>query len=222
MLAAALAIRTVAPNLIPVFEFGGTGAHLEKLPRAVGESRTFTGGLVASGICDIMETAARGYIDYGFLGGAQIDMYGNLNSSVIGDYDRPKARLPGPGGANDVGSLCWVTIVIIPHDKRHFVRKVDFITTPGYIDGPEARTRSGLPAGTGPFRVISTLGTMGFDKSTGRMKLIRLHPDVTVDQVLENTGFELLVADELEHNPPPTEQELQLLRKQIDPEHYYI
>jgi glutaconate CoA-transferase subunit B len=222
MLAAALAIRTVAPNLIPVFEFGGTGAHLEKLPRAVGESRTFLGGLVASGICDIMETAARGYIDYGFLGGAQIDMYGNLNSSVIGDYARPKARLPGPGGANDVGSLCWVTIAIIPHDKRHFVRQVDFITTPGYIDGPGARVRSGLPRGTGPIRVISTLGTMGFDKATARMKLMALHPGVTVDQVLENTGFELLVAEPLERNAPPSDLELRLLREEIDPEHYYI
>jgi glutaconate CoA-transferase, subunit B len=222
MLAAALAIRTVAPNLIPVFEFGGTGARLEKLPRAVGESRTFIGGLVASGICDVMETAARGYIDYGFLGGAQIDMYGNLNSSVIGEYARPKARLPGPGGGNDVGSLCWVLIAIIPHDKRHFVPRVDFITTPGYIDGPEARVRSGLPRGTGPTRVISTLGTMGFDKTTARMKLIALHPGVTVEQVLESTGFELLVEDPLQRNAPPTELELRTLREEIDPEHYYI
>lgn len=222
MLAAALAMRTVAPNLIPIFEFGGTGARLEKLPRAVGESRTFKGGLAASGICDIMETAARGYVDYGFLGGAQIDMYGNLNSSVIGDYAHPKARLPGPGGANDVGSLCWATIVIIPHDKRHFVQHVDFITTPGYIDGPDARVRSGLPRGTGPIRVISTLGSMGFDKETARMQLIALHPDVTVEQVMDNTGFELLLTDPLANNAPPSDLELKLLRQDIDPEHYYI
>lgn len=222
MLAAALAIRTVAPNLIPVFEFGGTGARLEKLPRAVGEDRTFRGGLAASGICDIMETATRGFIDYGFLGGAQIDMYGNLNSSVIGDYARPKARLPGPGGANDVGSLCWATVAIVPHDRRHFVPRVDFVTTPGYIDGPGARERAGLPAHTGPIRVISTLGTMGFDRVTARMKLIALHPEVSVKQVVDNTGFDLLVADELAHNAPPTERELRLLREQIDPEHYYI
>lgn len=222
MLAASLAMRTIAPNLIPVFEFGGTGARLEKLPRAVGEARTFERGIAASGICDIMETATRGFIDYGFLGGAQIDMYGNINSSVIGDYYHPKARLPGPGGACDVGSLCWVTIAMIPHDQRHFVPRVDFITTPGYIDGPDARERAGLPEHSGPFRVITTLGTMGFDKETARMKLLALNPRVTVDQVKENTGFELLIADELIDNAPPTERELKILREQVDPEHYYI
>jgi glutaconate CoA-transferase, subunit B len=222
MLAAALAMRTVAPNLIPVFEFGGTGARLEQLPRAVGEGRTFEGGLAASGICDIMETATRGFIDYGFIGGAQIDMYGNINSSVIGDYQRPKARLPGPGGANEVGSLCWVTVAIMPHDRRHFVPRVDFITTPGYLDGSGARERAGLPARTGPIRVISTLATLGFDPTTKRMQLLALHPGVTLEQVLENTGFELLVADTVGQNAPPTESELRLLREEIDPEHYYI
>jgi glutaconate CoA-transferase, subunit B len=222
MLAAALAMRTVAPNLIPVFEFGGMGACLDKLPRAVGGSRTFERGLAASGLCDIMETAARGFIDYGFIGGAQIDPYGNINSSVIGNYTRPKVRLPGSGGGNDVGSLCWFTIALVPHDKRHFVPRVDFITTPGYIDGPAARVRAGLPAHTGPFRVISTLGTMGFDKATARMQLLALHPGVTIEQVIENTGFELLIADELAQNPAPTENELRLLREEIDREHLYI
>ncbi len=222
MLAAALAMRTTTPNLIPVFEFGGTGARLEKLPRAVGESRTFEHGVAASGICDIMETATRGFIDYGFLGGAQIDMYGNINSSVIGEYHRPKARLPGPGGACDVGSLCWATIVMVPHDRRHFVPRVDFITTPGYLDGRDARVRAGLPQRTGPFRAITTLGTMGFDEKTARMKLIALNPGVTVEQVQENTGFELLIADQLKQNASPTEQELNILREQVDPERYYI
>lgn len=222
MLAAALAMRTHAPNLIPIFEFGGTGARLEKLPRAVGESRTFLGGLAASGICDTMETAARGFIDYGFLGGAQIDQYGNLNSSVIGDYDVPRVRLPGPGGANDVGSLCWVTIAMLPHDKRHFVPRVDFITTPGFIDGVGARERAGLPRRTGPIRVISTLATLGFDRATARMMVLALHPGVTLDEVRDNTAFDLLVADELGQNPPPTDLELRLLRQEIDPEHYYI
>ncbi len=112
MLAASLAQRRQAPNLVPIFEFGGTGAILEDLPMAVGEARTFHKALAASGICDIMETATRGFIDYGFLGGAQIDPYGNLNSTVIGQHHPPKVRLPGSGGANDVGSLCWQTISI--------------------------------------------------------------------------------------------------------------
>ena len=222
MLAASLAQRLYAPDLIAVFEFGGTGALLEDLPMAVGEARTFHKAVSASGICDIMETAQRGFIDYGFLGGAQIDPYGNLNSTVIGDYAAPKVRLPGSGGGNDVGSLCWQTIALMRHDTIRFVPQVDFVTTPGYLSGPGAREAAGLPAGTGPLAVISTLATMGFDPQTCRMRLDALHPGVTVDQVLENTGFELLLADEVRHNDPPTAQELETLRTQIDPDRLYI
>lgn len=106
MLAASLAQRMHAPNLVTIFEFGGTGAILEQLPIAVGGQATFHRAIAASGICDIIETAQRGFIEYGFLGGAQIDPYGNLNSTVIGDYHKPKVRLPGSGGGNDVGSHC--------------------------------------------------------------------------------------------------------------------
>ena len=218
MLAAMLATKTVAPSLVPVFEFGGTGAILEKLPRAVGESRTFHKGLVASGICDTMETAQRGFIDYGFLGGAQIDGYGNLNSTTIGDHDHPKARLPGSGGGNDVGSLCWMTVAIMQHDKRRFVPKVDFVTTPGYLSGPGAREAAGLPRGSGPINVVSTLALMDYDRDTRRMRLVATHPGVTVEEVVANTGFELLIADHVGGNAPPSVQELRLLREEIDPE----
>ncbi|GAB4407607.1 MAG: CoA-transferase subunit beta [Anaerolineales bacterium] len=222
MLAAALAQKLHAPNLVTVFEFGGTGAILEELPLAVGEERTFHRALSATGICDTMETAQRGFIEYGFLGGAQIDPYGNLNSTVIGDHARPKARLPGSGGANDVGSHCWRTIAIMQHDARRFVPKVDFITTPGYLTGPGAREAAGLPPGTGPYRVVSSLALMGFDDETKRMKLLAVHPGVTVEQVIQNTGFELLLADRIEETPPPTDEELRLLREEIDPHHLYI
>ncbi len=222
MLAAALAQKLHAPNLVTVFEFGGTGAILEELPLAVGEERTFHRALSATGICDTMETAQRGFIEYGFLGGAQIDPYGNLNSTVIGDHARPKARLPGSGGANDVGSHCWRTIAIMQHDARRFVPKVDFITTPGYLTGPGAREAAGLPPGTGPYRVVSSLALMGFDDTTKRMKLLAIHPGVTVEQVIQNTGFELLLADPIEETPPPTAEELRLLREEIDPHHLYI
>ncbi len=222
MLAAALAQKLHAPNLVTVFEFGGTGAILEELPLAVGEERTFHRALSATGICDTMETAQRGFIEYGFLGGAQIDPYGNLNSTVIGDHARPKARLPGSGGANDVGSHCWRTIAIMQHDARRFVPKVDFITTPGYLTGPGAREAAGLPPGTGPYRVVSSLALMGFDDATKRMKLLAVHPGVTVEQVIQNTGFELLLADRIEETPPPTAEELRLLREEIDPHHLYI
>jgi glutaconate CoA-transferase subunit B len=222
MLAASLAQRLYAPNLVAVFEFGGTGAILEELPLAVGEERTFHRAISASGICETMETAQRGFIEYGFLGGAQIDPYGNLNSTVIGNHDRPKARLPGSGGANDVGSHCWRTIAIMQHDSRRFVPKVDFITTPGYLTGPGAREAAGLPPGTGPYRVVSSLALMGFDDATKRMRLLAVHPGLTVEHVLQNTGFELLMEDEIEQTPPPTAEELRVLREEIDPTHLYI
>lgn len=222
MLAAALAQKRHAPNLISIFEFGGTGAVLEDLPLAVGERRTFHRALAASGITDIVETAQRGFVDYGFLGGAQIDPYGNLNSTVIGDHDNPKVRLPGSGGGNDVGSHCWQTIAIMRHDKRRFVEKVDFITTPGYLTGPNAREEAGLPPGTGPYRVVTTLAVMGYHPESKRMMLLATQPGISVDAVLENTGFKLLVADEVVENPPPSEDELRILREEVDKEKFYI
>jgi glutaconate CoA-transferase subunit B len=222
MLAASLAQKLHAPNLVPVFEFGGTGGSLEDLPLAVGEARTFYRAAAASGICDIMETAQRGFIEYGFLGGAQIDPYGNLNSTVIGDHDHPKVRLPGSGGGNDVGSLCWRTIAIMRHDKRRFVPQVDFLTTPGFLTGPGAREAVGLPRGTGPHRVVSSLALMGFDEQSKRMKLLALNPGVELEQVTENTGFELLLADDVGRNEPPSAQELRILRDEVDPNKLYI
>jgi glutaconate CoA-transferase subunit B len=222
MLAASLAQRRQAPNLIAVFEFGGTGAILEDLPMAVGEARTFHKALAASGICDIMETATRGFIDYGFLGGAQIDPYGNLNSTVIGPHRSPKVRLPGSGGGNDVGSLCWRTIAILRHSRRTFVPQVDFITTPGYLTGPGAREEAGLPPGTGPLYVVSTLALMGFDDDTRRMKLLATQPGVTVDQVLAETSFDLIVPGEVGVSEAPTAEELRILREEVDRQRLYI
>ena len=221
MLAASLAQKMQAPNLVPIFEFGGTGAILEKLPLAVGDMRTYNKGIAASGICDIMETSQRGFVEFGFLGGAQIDCYGNLNSTVIGDHKNPKVRLPGSGGGNDVGSSCWRTIAIMIHDKRRFVEKIDFLTTPGFLTGPGAREEAGLPKDTGPYRVVTNLCIMGYDDESKKMKLLSVNPGVTVEQVVDNTGFELLVADEVGSNGHPTEKELRILREDIDPDGLY-
>ena len=222
MLAGALAQKLHAPNLVSIFEFGGTGAVLDDLPLAVGERRSFHKAVAASGILDIVETAQRGFVEYGFLGGAQIDPYGNLNSTVIGDYANPKVRLPGSGGGNDVGSACWRTIAIMRHDKRRFVEKADFITTPGYLTGPGAREAAGLPPGTGPYRVVSNLAVMGYHPETKRMMLLSTQPGITVDAVVENTGFKLLIADEVQQNPPPTSKELRVLREEVDKDKFYI
>jgi len=223
MLAAALAKRTHAPNLVAIFEFGGTGASLKRLPLGVGDSRTFHKAVAASGICDIMETAQRGFIEYGFLGGAQIDMFGNLNTTVIGPYWPPKVRLPGSGGANEVGSFSWKTIIIMrQHDTKRFVPKVDFLTTPGYLTGPGARAAIGLPPDTGPYRVVTNLALLDFEPESKRMRLIATHPGVTVEQVKQNTGFELLIAEKVTVNKPPTKRQLRILREQIDPDRLYI
>jgi glutaconate CoA-transferase subunit B len=222
MVAASLAQKLHAPDLMTVFEFGGTGAELDPLPTAVGGRRTFHRAVAASGICDIIETAQRGFIEYGFLGGAQIDPYGNLNSTVIGEYKKPKVRLPGSGGGNDVGSHCWKTIAIMLHDKMRFVEKVDFVTTPGYLSGPGARETAGLPANTGPFRVVTSLAILGYHPETKRMMLLATQPGVAIDQVVENTGFELVITDEVEQNPPPSEEELRILREEVDRDRLYI
>ena len=222
MLAAALAQKMHAPNLVAVFEFGGTGAILEQLPMAVGEENTFHRALAASGICDVIETAQRGFIEYGFLGGAQIDKFGNLNTTVIGDYYHPTVRLPGSGGGNDVGSHCWKTIAIMRQDRRKFVDKLDFMTTPGYITGPGAREAAGLPPGTGPYRVVSNLAILNYHPDTKRMMLFATQPGITVDEVVQNTGFELVISDQLNENPPPTEEELKILRNEVDKDRLYI
>ena len=222
MLAAMLASKTTAPNIVPVFEFGGTGAIMEELPIAVGGARIWHKGISALGICDTMETAQRGFIDYGFLGGAQIDPYGNLNSITIGEHDHPKARLPGSGGGNDVGSHCWQTVAIMQHDARRFVPKTDCLTTPGYLTGPGAREAAGLPKGTGPAYVVSTLALMDFDPATKRMRLKATHPGVSVEDVVAATGFELLLPKQVDVTESPSVEELHLLREEIDPEKLYI
>jgi glutaconate CoA-transferase, subunit B len=222
MLAASLAQRMHAPDLIAIFEFGGTGAILEDLPLAVGGQCTFHRALSASGILDVIEAAQRGFVEYGFLGGAQIDPFGNLNSTVIGDHTKPKVRLPGSGGANDVGSSCWKTIAIMRHDKRRFIEKVDFVTTPGYLGGPGEREKAGLARGSGPYRVVTNLAVLGYDPECLRMMLLATQPNVTVQEVIENTGFELLIAPQIEKNPPPSADELRILREEVDKNRLYI
>ncbi len=222
MIAASLAQKMHAPNLVAFFEFGGVGAILDDLPIAVGERRSFHRAVAATGLAEMVETAQRGFIEYGFIGGAQIDPYGNLNSTVIGDHDHPKVRLPGSGGGNDVGSHCWRTIAIMPHDQRRFVEKVDFITTPGYLSGPGAREAAGLPRDTGPYRVVTSLAVLGFHPESKRMMLLATQPGVTINDVVDNTGFELLMADEIEEYPPPTDEELRILREDVDKDKLYI
>ncbi|MHA1284461.1 MAG: CoA-transferase subunit beta [Promethearchaeota archaeon] len=217
--AAMFAQQTHAPNLLIVFEAGGVAPQLPTLPISVGDSRTIHKALMCTTLIDIMDMMRRGYIDYAFLGGAQIDKYGNLNSTMIGDdYEKPKVRFPGSGGANDFGSLAWETLIIMDrHSPRRFVEKVDFITTPGYLAGPGAREEWGLSPNTGPSRVITDLCLFDFHPETKIMRLIALHPGVSVEDVKEATGFEFEIADKIETNEPPTEEDLRILHEVIDP-----
>jgi len=205
-----------------VFEAGGLAPLLPLMPISVGDSRTVYRALMATSMCDILEACQRGMVDYTFLGGAQIDAYGNLNSTVIGDYGRPRVRFPGSGGANDFASLCWRTLVMTQHDRRRFVERLDFLTSPGYLTGPGAREAAGLPAGSGPYKVITDLAVMGFDERSKRMQVESLHPGVSFEQVQENTGFELLKGAAIGQTKPPRSEELRILREEVDPHRYII
>jgi glutaconate CoA-transferase subunit B len=220
LLAATLAQRLHAPGLTILFEGGTIGAFVEpgKLPPSTNEQRCTRRANMVLGSTDVLLLLQRGYVDIGFMGGAQIDQYGNLNSSFIGDSQRPASRLPGTGGGNDIASLTQM-IVAMKHEKRRFVKSVDFVTSPGFLRGDSSRADAGLIAG-GMYRVVTDLGMLGFDEGSKRMKLLALHPGVTLDEVQQNTGFELLIASELPVTDPPTENELAVLRH-LDPERLY-
>jgi acyl CoA:acetate/3-ketoacid CoA transferase beta subunit len=216
MIASMLAQRTHAPGLLIIFEAGGVGPHIPVLPISVGDSRTFHQAVAASSMHDVMSMAQAGHLDYGFLGAAQIDPRGNINTTVIGDHDHPTVRLPGSGGANDVGSFCHRTIIIMRQDRRKFAAQLDFLTTPGYLDGPGARERAGLPANTGPYRVITQLGVYDFHDAGKTVRLIAIHPGITVEEIQANSGFPIPISDQLATSPAPTAEEQRLL-KEIDP-----
>ena len=220
LLAATLAQRLHAPGLTILFEGGTIGAFVEpgKLPPSTNEQRCTRRANMVLSSTDVLLLLQRGYVDVGFMGGAQIDQYGNLNSSFIGDPRHLTSRLPGTGGGNDIASLTQM-IVAMKHEKRRFVQTVDFVTSPGFLTGNSSRRDAGLIAG-GMYRVVTDLGMLGFDEGSKRMKLLAVHPGATAEQVQQNTGFELLVAADLDVTDPPTENELAVLRH-LDPDRVY-
>jgi len=220
LLAATLAQRLHAPGLTILFEGGVIGAFVEpgKLPPSTNEQRCTRRANMVLSSTDVLLLLQRGYVDIGFMGGAQIDQYGNLNSSFIGEPERPTTRLPGTGGGNDIASLTQM-IVAMKHEKRRFVNRVDFVTSPGFLSGEESRRAAGLTTG-GMHRVVTDLGIFGFERRSKRMQLVALHPGVTTEQVQSNTGFELLTAPDLAVTDPPGDNELAALRH-LDPERLY-
>ena len=221
MIAAYLAKRTHAPGASLFFESGIIDAFPRELATGVGDFRLMSNCVKTAGLYYALSLLQGGRVDLGFLGAAEIDQYGNVNSTVIGDYFKPQVRLPGSGGANDIASLAKRVVIIVPHQARKFPRRVQYVTTPGYLDGPGARERAGL-RGAGPVRVVTTLAVMGFDAETRRMKLESLHPGVSLDDVRRNTGFEFPVDEPLVETPAPTSEQLRLLREEIDPQGVYI
>jgi len=220
LLAATLAQRLNCPGLTILFEGGVVGAFIEpgKLPPSTNDQRCTKRANMVLGSADVLLLLQRGYVDVGFMGGAQIDQYGNLNSSFIGDPAAPKTRLPGTGGGNDISSLTNM-IVAMKHEKRRFVEHVDFITSPGFIRGRNTRSESGLLAG-GMFRVITELAVFGFDDEMRRMKVLALNPGVSREEVQDNTGFDLIFDDTVAVTEPPTSHELETLRM-LDPERLF-
>ncbi len=216
--AAMLAQKTGSPNLTIMFEAGGIAPLLPEMPISVGDSRTTWKAVMASGMCEIMETACRGMLDYTFLGGAQIDMYGNLNSTRIGDdHQKPKVRFPGSGGANDFGSFAWRMMVMTPQDAKRFVERVSYITTPGWLEGGNSRAKSGLPLNAGPYKIITNMAVMDFEPESKRMRIISINHGYSEKDVLDNCGFELLKAPKISETSPPADEELRILRDEVDP-----
>jgi acyl CoA:acetate/3-ketoacid CoA transferase beta subunit len=218
MIAAMLAQKTHAPNLLIMFEAGGIGPLLPELPVSVGESTTYYKGVAASSMHEVMSLCQAGYADYAFLGAAQVDIHGNINTTVIGPHDSPKVRLPGSGGANDAGSLAHRLITIIANQSRRtFVNRVDFLTTPGYLHGAGAREKVGLASGSGPYRVITQLGIFDFEQETKKLRLISLHPGVRTDEVKENSEFDIIISVNAETSAEPTPEHVRILREEVDP-----
>ncbi|MBM3733343.1 MAG: 3-oxoadipate--succinyl-CoA transferase subunit B [Acidimicrobiia bacterium] len=221
LLAATLAQRLHAPGLTILFEGGVLGPFIVpgELPPSTNEQRCTRRANMILPITDVLLLLQRGYVDIGFLGGAQIDHYGNINSSFIGDPAKPKTRLPGTGGGNDIASLAKI-VVAMKHEKRRFVEKVDFVTSPGFLSGGDSRAKSGLVSG-GMHKIVTDLAVLGIDPASKRVRIDALHPGVTAEQVRDNTGFDLEIAPDVHETKPPDERELRVLRE-LDPDRLYI
>jgi glutaconate CoA-transferase subunit B len=207
-----------APNARLMQESGVFDAQPKRPALSVGDPCLNPGAAMIGTLLDIIGAFLQGgWVDVGFLSGSQVDKYGNINTTAIGDYHNPKSRLPGSGGANPIGSLAKRVIIIALHDTRRLADKVDFITTPGFIDGAGARERWGLPAGTGPEVIITNKAVLRFDRATGEAYLATYHPDTSVDEVRRNTPWDLKVADDVHETEPPTAEELRVLREILDP-----
>lgn len=219
-LVAMLAERLYTPQLVQVFEFGAVGPQsLTPFVRGtMGGPTNVYRSLQWSNMNWAFSYAATGYLDYGMIGAAQIDAFGNVNSTLLGGtYERPGRRFPGSGGGNEVASLCWRTILVMKHEPRRFVERLDFMTSPGYLNGPDGREKAGLPRDTGPWRLVTSKALFGFDDETKHLRLLGVLKGLSGSGILEGMEFQPLAAENVEEITPPTEDELRVLRREIDP-----
>lgn len=220
-LACNLAMRTHAPNLLMIYEAGVIGAQPTRLPLSIGDPTLVSGALSVCSMYDIFTLyLQRGNIDVGFMGGAQIDRFGNINATVIGSYQQPKVRLPGSGGSMEIAAWANRCYIMTPHQKRRFPERVDFRTSAGFLNGRQERDAAQLRGG-GPQAVVTNLGILEPD-ANGELTLTALHPDIDLEQVRANTGWDLKVAAEMKITQAPSMDELKILRQELDPDGIYL
>jgi glutaconate CoA-transferase subunit B len=221
-LACNLARATHAPNLVLIYESGAVGAVPERLPVSIGDPALVTGSLMVCGMADVFQLFLQnGRIEVGFLGGAQVDRYGNINTTVIGSYERPKVRLPGSGGAAEIAVLAQRTLVVAKLHARGFPERVDFITSPGQRCAGKTRRELGMP-GAGPLKVITDKAILEADAATGEMVLTALYPGVLADDVEAGVGWALTRRTPLGAVAPPNRTELRVLREVLDPKGLFL
>ncbi|HZD00474.1 MAG TPA: CoA-transferase [Actinomycetes bacterium] len=221
-IAVALAQRTAAPDIELIYESGVYGSRPARLPLSIGDPCLVTGATAVMSMVELFQYFLQGgLVDVGFLGAAQLDRYGNINTTVIGDYSRPRVRLPGSGGACEIAINAREVFVLMRQSARSFVERIDFCTSPGNLGGLASRAAQGWQ-GRGPSVVVTDLGRYDFDPGTGEMRLATIHPGVTIEEVRAATGWDLRVAADLEVTPAPTAEELRLIREELDPEGVYV
>ncbi len=216
-LACNLARRIHAPELVLIYESGAVGAVPDRLPLSIGDPCLATDSISVCSMFEVFNYYLQGgLIDVGFLGGAQVDRFGNINSTVIGDYARPKVRLPGSGGACEIAVHAKKIIMVLKQSPKSFPDTIDFVTSPGFLDGTDKRARYGFP-GAGPGLVITDFGVYGFTRDSREMILREIHPGVSLADVKANIGWDVKVSRKLTETSPPTKQELRIIRKELDP-----
>jgi glutaconate CoA-transferase subunit B len=222
MLGAMLAQRSHAPNCCIIFEAGTVASQLAHLPMSVGDPRVMRGAAVAAGLSEVFTYILQaGRVDVGFLSGAQIDRFGNINSTAIGpDPRHPRVRFSGSGGSCDIACLACRTVIIAKHEKRRFPETVDYITSPGWLTGGDSRSQAGLVRG-GPSVVVTTMGVMRFRPETREMYLESFHPGLSAEAIAGETGFPLDIEGAVE-TPIPSLDELYILREIVDPERVFL